>query len=986
MINVSEQLQEESKKNHNYYVTARVTLADGTKLSLEKKDFYLDGNGIIDAADNGDFPIGVAIEKTATLSLVNDKGQFDGYSFNRAVFTIFMNLQLSDHLETFKRGSFVVCKKPAIDDEISLTLLDYMSKADRSYKTNISFPCTAGEVLEDACQQCGIVLGDTEFKNADFQVQKAPEGTTYRAVIGMIAALAGGNARIDEDDMLRIITFSKEKNMILIEMIPWPDIDGQPILDTEGKEILTVYKRITSGHELTAVSEIEKDIDSVTITGVRYSDGSEEFFYGAEGYVVDLSDNQLLSGNAEEGVNRIGQILKGFELLPFAFSSVPLGYVTFGDAIQFEDSKGNLYKTYATDIEFNFADGTELSCKAKSLETQELEYPGGTKALIDQVVGKVEKKISAYDMKLKQMNDMAANTLGFYYTEVVRSDGSVITYRHNKPQLSESKIVYKTAMDGFFVTSDYQGTDEATTVAGKWTSGFDSNGDAVLNILYAIGIQAKWINTRGFTAKDNDGNITFRVNADTGGIEVNPKTCVLGEQTMQEKFSEIDESIASSRNMTLQLDNEYQSISVHNDGSITGDFPSVTTTATVLYNAANVTDDCSFTVTTSDSITGSWDISTHTYTVKSLKADSGWVSIRATYLRTMTLTKMFTVAKLYAGDAGKPGRTFILEPSCNIIKRSADKVLCPNFLEFKAYYMDGDSTQRVAYKGRMVIEQTADGEKWTTIYTSSADEDTVKRYLDDTALDITNIRCRLYAAGGTTDMLDMQSVAIAIDVEALTAEQIVDILTNKGEWKGLYYLNGHLYISFDAALGGVLTLGGEHTGDGRMVMRRSDGTPYGSIDNDGITFFQSYTEDSTGYKYEGYRLTKDGAKKVKGSKSTDVSSPDIVMEDELVIDFDKIRKYSGQILLQTSIVTLSIPSFKAPTTKQVSQTFTKLSDANECVAIFQGVTGAGGMINCCNYSISENKLSAVFANLSDEAQSGTAVFRVLQYGYLGSEF
>lgn len=50
MINVSEQLKEESKKNHNYYVTANVTLADGTKLSLEKKDFYLDGKRYADVS------------------------------------------------------------------------------------------------------------------------------------------------------------------------------------------------------------------------------------------------------------------------------------------------------------------------------------------------------------------------------------------------------------------------------------------------------------------------------------------------------------------------------------------------------------------------------------------------------------------------------------------------------------------------------------------------------------------------------------------------------------------------------------------------------------------------------------------------------------------------------------------------------------------------------------------------------------------------
>lgn len=34
---------------------------------------------------------------------------------------------------------------------------------------------------------------------------KKPTGTTHRAVIGMVAALAGGNARIDENDLLRIV-------------------------------------------------------------------------------------------------------------------------------------------------------------------------------------------------------------------------------------------------------------------------------------------------------------------------------------------------------------------------------------------------------------------------------------------------------------------------------------------------------------------------------------------------------------------------------------------------------------------------------------------------------------------------------------------------------------------------------------------------------------------------------------------------------------
>lgn len=95
-------VKKESLTNRNYYVTANVTLSDGTTLKLGKKDFYLSGNSLVDSADSGDFPVCVAIEKTASLSLVNDDGRFDGYNFNAARFVIFLNVQLSDRIETIK--------------------------------------------------------------------------------------------------------------------------------------------------------------------------------------------------------------------------------------------------------------------------------------------------------------------------------------------------------------------------------------------------------------------------------------------------------------------------------------------------------------------------------------------------------------------------------------------------------------------------------------------------------------------------------------------------------------------------------------------------------------------------------------------------------------------------------------------------------------------------------------------------------------------
>ena len=107
----------------------------------------------------------------------------------------------------------------------------------------------------------------------------------------------------------------------------------------------------------------------------------------------------------------------------------------------------------------------------------------------------------------------------------MQEDGSVITYRHDKPALADSKIIYKTGVDGFFLSVDGGQT---------WKAGFDSNGDAVLNILYAIGIQSEWINTRGFTAKDNKGNTTLRIDADTGAVTLEVENFTLKSRTIEQ--------------------------------------------------------------------------------------------------------------------------------------------------------------------------------------------------------------------------------------------------------------------------------------------------------------------------------------------------------------------------------------------------------------------------------------------------------------------
>lgn len=532
MINVSTQLKKESLTNRNYYVTANVTLSDGTALKLGKKDFYLSGNSLVDSADSGDFPVGVAIEKTASLSLVNDDGRFDNYNFNGARFVIFLNLQLSDKLETIKRGTYIVSKKPATASEISLSLLDKMHNADKTYDSILSFPCTVKELLSECCQQCGITLGDTTFPNVDFQIQQSPSSTTYRTVIGMCAGIAGGNARIDENDLLRIITFDKTFTNTTIydggTVKKWTngdDLDGGTLKPwTTG----TVIDGGTLGnndyHALFSIQNLQYDVDDVVVTGVKYVEDETEYMSGQDGYVITI-DNQLLSGNAQAGVEAIGSQLIGLRMRPFSCDGIANGYATFGDPVEFIDTKNRVFRSFATDIEFVFGGSTSWSCSAKSAEEDVSEFIGEQQAAVEQSKKNIEKKLSAYDVKLKQMNELAANTLGFFYTEKKQEDGSVIAYRHDKPTLADSKVIYKTGVDGFFLSVDGGQT---------WKAGFDSNGDAVLNILYAIGINADWINSGALVIKNAKGDVTLKADTATGTVDIVANSFSLKGKTIED--------------------------------------------------------------------------------------------------------------------------------------------------------------------------------------------------------------------------------------------------------------------------------------------------------------------------------------------------------------------------------------------------------------------------------------------------------------------
>ena len=108
--------------------------------------------------------------------------------------------------ERIEKGTYTVVSPETYGETVIITAYDDMYRADREYATKLTFPATAGAVLRDICSTCDISLGSTSFLHDDFVITEPPTGT-FREVIGYIAMIACGNARIDTKNRLQIMSY-----------------------------------------------------------------------------------------------------------------------------------------------------------------------------------------------------------------------------------------------------------------------------------------------------------------------------------------------------------------------------------------------------------------------------------------------------------------------------------------------------------------------------------------------------------------------------------------------------------------------------------------------------------------------------------------------------------------------------------------------------------------------------------------------------------
>lgn len=972
MINVSDAFKQKLQDGERVWQEVEITFPDGTVKTV-KNEIMGENCTFSDCAESSSFPIGCVVCKSMTLELDNTSDQWKNYNFYMAKVHAYLKMQTSvassattdelldknyepildqsggailgtkaateDRVETIDKGIYTITTPEQYGEILSFTALDDMYKTNATYISHLVLPQSIETLVRDACETLGIP-SEVSMAHGNLIVSEIPENMTFRQLFGWAAMLETANARLDIRGYLRFIRWDfsnvqEDYNAVVdddgnVTFKGGASIDSESFISPTGNWTIDSDGFLTLIESVADTSEKLKDFftsptvssDDIVITGIKLKNRENEAMYGSTGYVLELENDLVADSDLDTVAAQIGDSIIGAK---FRNMSGELAYnplIEFGDMAYTYDRKWNRYITPLTDVSCFVNGKTTVKTQADDpIRGQSKFQSESTKAIVE-ARRLVKKEQSAREKAVKKLEETLKNSSGLYETSVTQEDGSTITYLHDKPTLAESKNVIKFTAEAIGVSND----------GGKtYPYGFFLTGDLIAKILYAHGINADYIDTGALIVRDSDGNIIFQVDMDTKKVIISGDNVVIGGSSLPDKLTKMDNNIASAKNMTFQLSNDMQTITSDADGNIPV-FPTVATTAKVMYGSSDITNDCSYTITKSDSVTGSWDVDTHTYTVTGLSADNGWIDIRATYLSNLAVTKRFTISKQKKGEDGKdgePGRTYMVEPSCNVLKRGSDKVISPNFITFKAYYRDGDSAARVPYKGRFVVEETVDGSTWKTIYASSTDEDTVTHYLYSILTnssgqavassngstigiprDVTNVRCKLYASGGTTTLMDMQSVAVVIDVDNLTQSQIVEILSNDGEFKGLYYLNGHLYISFDAIMGNCATLGGKKNGNGYLKIKDVDNTVKGLIDRSGYTVFTNYEENSKYMKYTGVQFSNDGLFPVNVEKFFDNTVDTEITElelwsidwsDGLSIDasygsFDELNCYGGNLI------------------------------------------------------------------------------------------
>lgn len=553
MLNVSAKWQRAVMLDNDINVNcfADIVTASGEKIPISDSELWANGFEVNDStSSNGTFTIGALIAGKLKIKLNNIYEDYNKYDFDKASVTAYVSKSFSDGTtEKLKIGEYRVSETSYDGSLITLTCLDNINNFNREYDSNLSYPTTAYEVVRDACIKCDVPFTMARFDNSDYVINEIPSDNqklTYGQVIAYILQLSGlwgkcghdGELLIGWYDMSQFDSQGYNGGTFSTKTTPYSDgdtLNGGNFTDYSSGDIADggTFTESRNYHNVYTQKDLNVATDDVVITGVKVIVTSKEdktkdvnALAGKEGYVVSISDNPFISAEKAQAVaNYIFKKIGGMRFRPLDATLLSNPLIESGDVALVTDRKQNTYSCFISNRAFTVGSGTKISCDAENASRNSADkFSNETKAIV-QARKVAQAQLSAYDKQMQLLTQLMSQSLGLFKTEQVQEDGSIIYIMHNKADLNSSNIQWKMTANGMAVSNDYGKT---------WKAGIDKDGNAIFNIMSAIGINFDWA---------HGGTLTLGGENNTNGKQyvkdANGKTLV----TLDNKGIALDSSV-----------------------------------------------------------------------------------------------------------------------------------------------------------------------------------------------------------------------------------------------------------------------------------------------------------------------------------------------------------------------------------------------------------------------------------------------------------
>ena len=459
------------------------------------------------------FCVGSSVRAEFWVRIFNKDGKYKNNALATAEIRPKVTLydsETGEAVDTVPLGVFYVDKITIQDSDLRLACYDKMSLLEKPYTPQN----TQNSLLEVAKSIALSVLApcpDTPAQVPALQMvvdDSIFQGYSKRQVLELIAEASGSFAAFDQDGALRFKWFSDTGIELRADMAKTP-------LELNG-------------------NTFSLDGNVVKVTGVRVvGEDTELARAGTDEYLLTINENPIAAAHPEEVARFVLERLSDTQYIPCKWTriggdpSLQVGdIVTVVDnKTAFDEAKTEEYDRYplylsAQSWTFNCGGFSDVYTSAGNAEKDLNTDKGMTVSKrLSQLAKRITeaKKELTYEMDERQkalllFNETIAGSMGLYTTYKQQEDGAYICYMHDEPELEESQTIYTFGASGFAWTTSGWNDGEPL-----WQYGFDRDGNAILNAIFAYKLTADVITSGLLKSKNgasyinmDDGTFCFR--------------------------------------------------------------------------------------------------------------------------------------------------------------------------------------------------------------------------------------------------------------------------------------------------------------------------------------------------------------------------------------------------------------------------------------------------------------------------------------------